>query len=49
LLRAAQLFHAAGHHGDAARCELKHSAGAATSARSAAPSRAESTETTAGV
>ena len=49
LRRAAQLFHAAGHHGDAARCELKHSAGAATSARTTALSSAGSTETTAGV
>ena len=49
LLRAAQLFHAAGHHGDAARCELKHSAGPAPAVRSAALSSAGSTETAAGV
>jgi len=49
LLRAAQLFHAAGHHGDAARCELKQSAGPAPAVRSAALSSAGSTETAAGV
>lgn len=49
LLRAAQLFHAAGHHGDATRCELKHSAGGATSVRSASHSSAGATQTTAGV
>jgi tetratricopeptide (TPR) repeat protein len=49
LLRAAQLFHAAGHRGDAARCELKQSAGPAPAVRSAALSSAGSTETAAGV
>jgi ATP/maltotriose-dependent transcriptional regulator MalT len=47
LRRAGQLFRAAGHYGDAARCELKHAT--ATSAISTSAASAVPTITTAGV
>ncbi len=47
LRRAGQLFRAAGHYGDAARCELKHAT--ATPAISTSAASAVPTNTTAGV